>query len=352
VWSRKALAVDNFSSLLKFRISGQGKNFFGDGLAIWIVQQGYYVDGNLHGFIDRFTGVGIIFDTFKNTENLAQHRDVTILINDGTKTLDQMYSDNHVIGCDANVRYHAERADFKVTDQSRAKIVVEDTKLTVLVDARNTGQWTECVKVDLPLPSGWAKRSHIGITASTGQLADNHDVLGLITHSDEAGLAMEEEFSASKKKFALDQDVSTEENVKHIANTINEIMSSIDLLHHHLEHELAEVDDHIKTMITKLEAKGEKSEGRLDNLEEMVSATVQGTIEDRLRKLENQLKGQINQKVTRVERQIEKDMNKLEKLGSSAGSWKVPFILMLLVMIAAGIGMFMFYRKMMKIHLL
>lgn len=64
------------------------------------------------------------------------------------------------------------------------------------------------------------------------------------------------------------------------------------------------------------------------------------------------MKGQINQKVTRVERQIEKDMDKLEKMGSSAGSWKVPFFLMLLVMVAAGIGMYMFYRRMMKIHLL
>lgn len=126
LWSRKALGVPDFSTVLKFRISGQGKNFFGDGIGLWFVQQGYYVEGNLHGFQEKFVGVGIIFDTFRNTENLAAHRDVTVLINDGSKTYEMMTSD--VIGCNTNVRYHADRADFSVLDASRAKIVLNDKR--------------------------------------------------------------------------------------------------------------------------------------------------------------------------------------------------------------------------------
>jgi len=124
LWSRKAVGVPDFSTVLKFRISGQGKNFFGDGIALWLVQQGYYVEGDIHGFEEKFVGVGIVFDTFRNTENLANHRDVTVLINDGTKTYEMMTKD--VIGCNTNVRYHADRADFSVLDASRAKIVVSD----------------------------------------------------------------------------------------------------------------------------------------------------------------------------------------------------------------------------------
>ncbi len=93
LWSRKAIGVPSFSAIFKFRISGQGKSFFGDGIGLWITQQGYYVDGNLHGSKESFYGIGIIFDTFKNTENLAAHRDVTILVNDGEKTYEAMTED-------------------------------------------------------------------------------------------------------------------------------------------------------------------------------------------------------------------------------------------------------------------
>ena len=79
LWSREAIELPSFSSILKFRISGRAKDFFGDGIALWFVQQGYWIEGDLHGFQESFIGVGIIFDTFKNTENLAAHRDVTVL---------------------------------------------------------------------------------------------------------------------------------------------------------------------------------------------------------------------------------------------------------------------------------
>lgn len=126
VWSRRALGVPSFSSILKFRISGQGKAFFGDGLALWVVKNTYYTEGDVHGFVEKFVGIGIIFDTFRNTESYDKHRDVTILINDGEKTLEMMTKD--VMGCNINVRYHADRADFTVNDLSRARVVFNSTK--------------------------------------------------------------------------------------------------------------------------------------------------------------------------------------------------------------------------------
>lgn len=45
VWSRKSLGTDTFSTILKFRISGQGKKFFGDGMALWVMQQGQFSRG-------------------------------------------------------------------------------------------------------------------------------------------------------------------------------------------------------------------------------------------------------------------------------------------------------------------
>ena len=122
LWSRKALGVPSFYCVFKFRISGQGKNFFGDGIALWITQQSFYNPGDLHGSQEQFVGVGVIFDTFRNTENIHAHRDVTLLINDGEKTWEMMTEDIH--GCNANFRYHAERADFSVTNAARARVLI------------------------------------------------------------------------------------------------------------------------------------------------------------------------------------------------------------------------------------
>jgi hypothetical protein len=37
--------------VLTFRISGQGKKFFGDGMALWCMQQAYFVEGDFHGSV-------------------------------------------------------------------------------------------------------------------------------------------------------------------------------------------------------------------------------------------------------------------------------------------------------------
>lgn len=99
LWSRESLEISSFSSIIKFRISGKGRDFYGDGIALWIVQQGYYNEGEIHGFQEQYIGVGIVFDTFKNTENVASHRDVTVLINDGEKTWKMMVQDVKVCSC-------------------------------------------------------------------------------------------------------------------------------------------------------------------------------------------------------------------------------------------------------------
>jgi mannose-binding lectin 2 len=171
LWSRKSLNTNTFSTVFSFRISGQGKKFFGDGMALWFIQQAYYVEGDFHGSVERFTGFGIIFDTFKNTETLSYHRDISIVYNDGEKTAEFMMEKKE--GCDAHIRYHEERGDFSVHSLSRAKVVLQEgRKVTVMVDAKNEGDFVECASMELPksLNENWAKSAHIGVTASTGQL--------------------------------------------------------------------------------------------------------------------------------------------------------------------------------------
>lgn len=210
VWSRKPLGVDSFSSVLKFRISGQAKTFFGDGIALWITHNSYYSEGDLHGSEEKFLGIGVIFDTFKNTESLAAHRDVTILVNDGEKTWEMMTED--VQGCNMNVRYHNERADFSALDASRAQIIATEKTLKVMVDAKNSGEWVECVVLDkLGLPAGWIKDAYIGITASTGQLADNHDVIALETDSEQTQVTTTSDNHVGKPVLVFDPSQTSQE---------------------------------------------------------------------------------------------------------------------------------------------
>ena len=56
LWSRSALAADQWTITLRFRVSGQGKRLFGDGFALWVTQHRYHADGPIHGFVDKFTG--------------------------------------------------------------------------------------------------------------------------------------------------------------------------------------------------------------------------------------------------------------------------------------------------------
>jgi lectin, mannose-binding 2 len=74
--------------------------------------------------------------------------------------------------------------------------------LNVLIDPSNSGSWTDCASTDLSsLPSDWLNKAYIGITASTGQLADNHDVLSLQSFSDFEVMEQAEEAKKKEKAF-------------------------------------------------------------------------------------------------------------------------------------------------------
>lgn len=67
-------------------------------------------------------------------------------------------------------------------------------RLQVYIDAANSGEWESCVTVeDIGLPDYWLNRAYVGITATTGALADNHDVISLKTYSDQAVLEADEQ---------------------------------------------------------------------------------------------------------------------------------------------------------------
>lgn len=51
---------------------------------------------------------------------------------------------------------------------------------------------------------------------------------------------------------------------------MNKLVGSLDVQDHHVEHQLAAVQDHIKNLIGKIQAREDKSESRIENLEALV----------------------------------------------------------------------------------
>jgi hypothetical protein len=76
--------------------------------------------------------------------------------------------------------------------------------LTVEIDNRNSAEWVSCVSLNnLTLPENFVLKAYIGITATTGQLADNHDVLSLMTFSDSRVMESEDLRQMEKVTFEV-----------------------------------------------------------------------------------------------------------------------------------------------------
>jgi hypothetical protein len=84
---------------------------------------------------------------------------------------------------------------------------------------------------------------------------------------------------------------------------------------------------------------------------------VAGSLDARLTALEQQMKGNVEKKMLNIESSLDRKMNRLQnqaaELGKEqAGSWKIPFLILVVLMIAAAIGLYFFYERMRKMHLL
>lgn len=57
--------TQNWEINVNFKVSGKGKDLFGDGFAIWYAKE-RLVNGPVFGSKDLFSGLAIIMDTYSN----------------------------------------------------------------------------------------------------------------------------------------------------------------------------------------------------------------------------------------------------------------------------------------------
>ncbi|XP_013861903.1 protein ERGIC-53 [Austrofundulus limnaeus] len=171
VWTKNRVNFENWEAEVTFRVTGRGR-MGADGLAVWFTtEQG--LDGPVYGAADKWNGVGIFFDSFDND---AKKNNPTILVvgNNGQLVYDHQ-NDGTTQALGTCLR------DFRNKPYPiRAKIMYYKKTLTVLINNGFTPDKEDyefCTKVEnMIIPT----EGFFGISAATGGLADDHDVLSFL----------------------------------------------------------------------------------------------------------------------------------------------------------------------------
>jgi hypothetical protein len=286
----------------------------------------------------------------------------------------------NVQGCNTNptARYHNQRADFKATDASRIMISIEGTRLSIQIDAKNSGDWQECVQLQLPeLSHDWLINSYMGITASTGSLGDNHDVFSVSTdtnvHSSTSVVANEKRMIAGgleklpvSRLYSQNPNGPVEARLLSIENTLNDILIRLQEIDLHHEHSSVDSMEKIKNIVGKLSKREDKAEIRLEKLEQMVEDQVREHLDEHQNEIDlllesrtHEIKNEIQSTFDEVAESIEDHETKFEnhkkrtakhleniagnmaKGTGNSSSWQMPFYFLLFLVLGGGIAIYL-----------
>jgi len=171
LWNTVPCQSRNWELQVQFKVSGHGKDLFGDGMVIWYARD-RMEKGPVFGSKDYFYGLAIILDTYSNHNGPHNHAHpyISAMVNNGSLHYDHDRDGTHtqLAGCEAKFR--------NVDHETYVAIRYEDDKLTVSTDIDNKAGWKPCFTVEgVRLPTNY----FFGMSATTGDLSDNHDVISV-----------------------------------------------------------------------------------------------------------------------------------------------------------------------------
>ncbi|GAB0092585.1 Protein ERGIC-53 [Sergentomyia squamirostris] len=175
IWTKSKTSFDWWDIEIVFRVSGRGR-VGADGLAFWYTTEKGDYNGDVFGSSDRWSGLGIFFDSFDN-DNKHNNPYIMAVLNDGTKKFDHQNDGTTQLlsGC---------LRDFRNKPfPTRARVEYYNNILTVLFHSgmtNNNEDYEMCLRAEnVHLP----KNGYFGLSAATGGLADDHDVFHFLTTS-------------------------------------------------------------------------------------------------------------------------------------------------------------------------
>ncbi|CAB4378169.1 hypothetical protein RhiirA1_409752 [Rhizophagus irregularis] len=174
LWSRLPITSTNWQVEFEFNIDGQHPTLHGDGMAVWFTSERAKV-GPVFGFIDKFEGLGIFFDTYANARHPHSFPYVMAMVGDGTTEYDHDNDGkkNEVAGCEADIRSKQVATKARIT-------YYKNTYLEVKLQYKAWDQWEPCFTIpNVTIPSV----AYLGFTALTGEVSDNHDIISVTTNN-------------------------------------------------------------------------------------------------------------------------------------------------------------------------
>ncbi|KAG5960082.1 hypothetical protein E4U58_004782 [Claviceps cyperi] len=173
LFSRIPLTATNWEVEVEFQISGKHQ-LYGDGFAMWITKERGQM-GPVFGSVDRFEGLGIFFDTYKNNRPGVVFPYVMAMHGDGQKSYNKNDDgkDAELAGCSARgIRHASVPTKLRLT-------YIQDKQLKLDLQYREENEWTSCFVVDKPpqIPNV----AYLGFSAETGELSDQHDIISVST---------------------------------------------------------------------------------------------------------------------------------------------------------------------------
>lgn len=171
LWSKVPLTATNWEIEVEFKIGGKD-NLFGDGFAMWITKQRAQL-GPVFGSVDKFEGLGIFFDTYKNNRPGTVFPYVMAMVGDGQTSYDKDTDgkNQEFAGCSARgIRHSSVPSKFRLT-------YFQDKQLKLELQYKKEDDWILCFETNEPptIPNV----AYLGFSSETGELSDNHDIVSI-----------------------------------------------------------------------------------------------------------------------------------------------------------------------------
>lgn len=171
MYSRVPLTATNWQVEVEFKISGKNQ-LYGDGLAMWITRQRAQA-GTVFGGPDKFEGLGIFIDTYKNNRPGVVFPYVSAMYGDGQISYDKAHDgkSTELAGCSARgIRHASIPTKLRLT-------YFQDKQLKLELQYKDEDDWMLCFESEEPpaIPN----IAYVGFTAETGELSDNHDIISV-----------------------------------------------------------------------------------------------------------------------------------------------------------------------------
>ncbi|CAG2122051.1 unnamed protein product, partial [Medioppia subpectinata] len=107
LWNKIPFDFRNWEVQIQFKVSGHGKDLYGDGMAFWYIRDPLR-PGNIFGNSDFFVGLGIFLDTYANQNGIHSHGHpyISAMVNNGTNHYDHDRDGTHseLAGCESKFR--------------------------------------------------------------------------------------------------------------------------------------------------------------------------------------------------------------------------------------------------------